>query len=360
MLSLLLVQVLLTTYTTAASLRNPASFFSFGPTANLLKNVTNGPPDFPLSVSQLFGLVSTPEGQDSWYYLRSAVIRSGGALHMRNEILNAMSSQEIKQFALQTRSLGLNLSLEDGGALCGAGSGVTRGNSVIAMLKPVIANGGTLAFLLLESIFSRTSVTCPTQTLNTTATEIAEFAATVGTGVSPQTVRFFLYDALPHYSVRDVNGGGVVWPANLPSYGLDLGIVLTLLQGAMLEKGVKLEGYWMDCPYEYSRDYPNATSPYPLGSGWQRVASAVSLVHSLNLKVAKTFNTQSGGSTSNQEFYQFTLQDFKNTSQALAKAGVALDGAMVETWYNFPRLASPETTSYTSAYTALEVVSAFG
>ena len=62
---------------------------------------------------------------------------------------------------------------------------------------------------------------------------------------------FFIYllycnadDALPHYSVGE-------WPANAPTYGLDLGTVLTMLQLEMQNVGVPLSGYWLDSPMEY-------------------------------------------------------------------------------------------------------------
>jgi hypothetical protein len=99
-------------------------------------------------------------------------------------------------------------------------------------------------------------------------------------------------------------------------------------------------------------------TPFPRGSGWRKVAAAVALVHSLNLAAGKTFNSQAGGGQGGAEFHALTLQDWHNTTAALAQAGVALDGMMVETWYNFPREAAPESTPFTTAYTALAVASA--
>ena len=40
------------------------------------------------------------------------------------------------------------------------------------------------------------------------------------------------------------------WPRNDPSYNLDLGTLLRLLQAATAANHVRLEGYWMDCPFE--------------------------------------------------------------------------------------------------------------
>ena len=64
----------------------------------------------------------------------------------------------------------------------------------------------------------------------TTAVHIpqAKFAATLKDHLGERTV-FFLYDALPHYTVGQ-------WPANI-DYSLDLGSVLTMLKLAMANLG---------------------------------------------------------------------------------------------------------------------------
>jgi hypothetical protein len=67
--------------------------------------------------------------------------------------------------------------------------------------------------------------------------------------------------------------------------------------------GVPLAGYWMDCPFEYSRDYPNATSPLPDNAGFKKIAAAVALVKGMGLEIGKTFNSQAGGVSSDKEFY---------------------------------------------------------
>jgi hypothetical protein len=49
----------------------------------------------------------------------------------------------------------------------------------------------------------------------------------------------------------DKSGGGKSkWPRNVPAYDLDLGTLMRLLKVAMAAKHVRLEGYWLDCPFE--------------------------------------------------------------------------------------------------------------
>merc|ERR1712070_666664 len=105
---------------------------------------------------------------------------------------------------------------------------------------------------------------------------------------------FHLYDALPHYKVGN-------FPANQAGYDMQLEDVLKLLRDAMAAKGVKLSGYWMDCPYEYSS---GEIAPLPSGfDGFQKIAKAVQVVKSMGLKVGKTFNSQQGGTTSDSGFF---------------------------------------------------------
>jgi len=137
----------------------------------------------------------------------------------------------------------------------------------------------------------------------------------------------------------------------VPSFGLELGATLDALRAACARAGVALAGYWMDCPYDYSAVYPNASAPLPAGAGWARVAAAAALVRGRGLEVGKTFNSQAGGAASDALFHAQTLADWGNTTAA----GAALDHGMVETWFAHPARAAPETAPYTTAYTALDV-----
>jgi len=344
------VSALIALLTSASPLQNASIYF--GPTANLLQNVTSGPPSFPMSISQLLGLVNSTAGQASWSGVRSAVVASRGALHMRNDIVAQMSFSEQASLAHHALQLNLSVSVEAGGAMCGAGSGGALGHKLVSnVLTAMLAQGVTLSTLLIESVFSRTHAGCPAQAHGVTIAEVTDFVAVIA-AAAPAT-RFFLYDALPHFSVG-------AWPANLPAYGLELGAILAGLQREMASRGIELRGYWMDCPLEYSRDYPNATSPLPAGDGYKKIAAAVALVHSLGMEAAKTFNSQAGGTASDKLFYEGTLLDQKYTLDALVQASAVLDHWMVETWYPFPRHAAPENAPYTTAFTLAAAIQAAG
>lgn len=126
----------------------------------------------------------------------------------------------------------------------------------------------------------------------------------------------------------------------------------------MAAKNMTLEGYWADSPYEFSLNYPSANAPMPSGSGFNKIAAMVALVKGMGLRVAKTFNSMAGGQTSDKAFYTGTIKDCEATLAVVpspASGGHGFDAVMVETWYFFPATAIPETTAYTTAYTALSV-----
>jgi hypothetical protein len=342
-----------------------ATMFLLGPTTNLQipdQIFKAGGVDSAEIVRQLLLLVDG-EGVSAWNSTFTHVSGSGGALHARQQVLGFMSATQQSNYARAAKKLNLKLSIETGGAFCGAGSGAKHGQATLKSLGPFLEAGGHFSYLALESCFSRTHAGCKAQTQQATANEVAAFAATLAGGLGQPPPNFFLYDALPHMTVdKPAASGGGKWPRNIPNYDLDLGTLLRLLRAAMAKQQLELDGYWMDCPYEYSRDFPNATSPLPAGTGFQKVADAAALVKGMGLRVGKTFNSQQGGATSDQLFYASTLQDYLRTTKAVG-GGSALrrffDYAMVESWYPHPLHAAPETQEYTTTFTANTVFDHF-
>lgn len=324
------------------------------PTPRLLLGPTANHPD--TIADETLALVANASGQAAWEAVRGRVVGSGGSLHMRNQVFGFMHKEDPRMqatLAAQTKQLGLHVSIEAGGALCGEGSGATAAAAALKNVAIFLDTGGALAFWALESIFSRTHRGCAAQPLNTTVAELAAYAGAVAAAL-PAT-QLFLYDALPHYSV------GSAWPPNLPGYGLELGEVLTLLRPAMLKHGATLAGYWADCPFEYSA---GTLDPLPGGKdGFKKVAAAVKLVKGMGLQFGKTFNSQAGGQASDKAFHDGTLQDYARTAALIpseASAGYALDFVMVETWYAFPDSILPETKPYTTTFTARAVFDQIG
>ena len=89
-------------------------------------------------------------------------------------------------------------------------------------------------------------------------------------------------------------------------YNMDLGEILELLQKAMVAQIFMLSSYWADSPYEYSRDYPDPASVAK--------AAAMKLVKGEGLLMGKTFNSQTGGKTSDAAFCTCTLSDWNKAS----------------------------------------------
>ena len=250
-----------------------------------------------------------------------------------------------RELATLLREQGLSLSVEAGSGFCGAGSGAESAQRDLGRLSGYFAAGGKVRFWHMASSFSRTHVGCANQTLAVTVHEAAAYAAAVQAALGP-AASLFLYDALPHFAV------GEKWPQNpggpRAQFGLELGSVLQQLREAMAAKGVVLHGYWADCPFEYSDEYP-------FGDGYKKVAAAAGLVSSMGIKFGKTFNAAAAGNISSEAYYRATLEDFARTSAEVPSAASGegtLSYVMVASWYRYPTYTAPEDTLYTETNTA--------
>lgn len=282
----------------------------------------------------------TPDGLSQWTEVQSGMQSSGGALHLRQDVVKSMSDEQQSLLATRSAKYGVSLSLEIGGIMC-EGNGEGQGEKQMGHYEAFIENGGEFKFIALESVFSRTSKAarpggdCEGQSLETTAKETALFAKAIAQRW-PNAV-FILYDALPHFHVGD-------FPASNTKFDMELIDAIKLLRKAMTTQGLDLAGYWMDSPYEASLLIPH---------GWDKIAEAVRQVKAEHLQVGKTFNSGDGGKESNQKFYTQTMADFHRT---IEKAPISsFDFAMVETWFHFPDSTLPETEPWTTAYTTREV-----
>jgi hypothetical protein len=168
-----------------------------GPTANLQEPDLVGGVNSAEIVSQLLQLA---DSTSAWPTTFNYVNSSGGAIHIRQQVFGFMSAKQQTNLARATATKGLGVSIESGGAVCGAGSGALHGAATLRLLSPFLAAGGHFEFFALESMFSRTHAGCKQQSQNATAQEIADFAATISAGLTGSLPKFFLYDALPHVS----------------------------------------------------------------------------------------------------------------------------------------------------------------
>ena len=322
----------------------------FGPTANLPSVVATQTVNL---VSETAGTQLGPQG---WVQTRAMVQKTSGTLHLRSMVIAQMSSTQHVALVAGANKLGLKLSLEAGGALCGVGSGNTTAQHWFkgAGKDFMEAGGGKLLTLWgMESVFSKTKRKCPDQTVEETASELASYAGVVQQ-ILGYDVQLYLYDCIAHYIVEE-------WPANWPmppnvTYDMNLDHVLTTLKKKMKLQGAVLVGYWADCPYSCSTKY-NAKNGTQL-DGYLRFAAAVALVKSKGLKIGKTFNAHPGTS---EGFYNETMLDWTQLAKvvpSVTSKGFGLDLIAVETWYEYPTEAAPETEQYTTAFTAKAVFDA--
>ena len=149
----LLGSALLVAAADATAARPPAPVLLLGPTANLQEPDLAGGVDSGEIVRQLLELV---DSSSAWPSTFKYVNGSGGAIHIRQQVFGFMSATQQANLARATSKSGLGVSIESGGAFCGAGSGALRGTSALKQLAPFFAAGGRFRFFALESVFSRT------------------------------------------------------------------------------------------------------------------------------------------------------------------------------------------------------------
>jgi hypothetical protein len=85
-----------------------------------------------------------------------------------------------------------------------------------------------------------------------------------------------------------------------------------------------------------------------------RIVSLQTQVQSHSLPFGLIFNAENGGATSNQLFYEETVA----YAHAYRAAGGRPDIAIMESWYEYPNIALPETEAYTHMNTARDVFAA--
>ena len=111
--------------------------------------------------------------------------------------------------------------------------------------------------------------------------------------------------------------------------------------------------YWADCPREYS--VPDGPMGYGRPDGYEKLAALGAEVQARGLRFGKIFNSQQGGATSDQAFFQATLADYHSFRAAAPAAVLAGLATVVETWYLHPKDAGPEATPFTLMNTAWAV-----
>jgi len=154
------------------------------------------------------------------------------------------------------------------------------------------------------------------------------------TQVYPE-VKFSLISALPHYAWKSYPG--IVSYVNSKKYGTDYFPVMQRLVQRAKEQKVRLEGWTLDCPYNY----------FSIINGYDWMQAIIDIEHFLHqngLKLGIISNTEAG---SNSDFYKNSLNYVRNYQ---LKGGRA-DRYIVESWYTPVTDMVPETTDFTATRT---------
>ncbi len=145
-------------------------------------------------------------------------------------------------------------------------------------------------------------------------------------------VQFGLIEPVPWYSV----GSFPSHPGN--HYG-DLPAVLDTVLTVVQERGETLDYFYADSPYDYSDNSETR--------GWLKLKAVEDYVREKGLRFGLVYNSSIGGNTSDQLFYEQTLDGWVK----YAAVGGQPDIVGVWSWYPHPSESYPEDQPYTFTYT---------
>jgi hypothetical protein len=285
---------------------------------------------------------STSGNDSQWAYVN----QNADVFQSYECYLNMVDANTLAAQAGMIKRTGLKTSVEVGGLRpymgCQAGSGQRYAQQItLHIINNYVANGGSVDYLMIDS--PAYSMMPPTTQggcgydINTLANELASYVATVR--ASYPNVIFGWNEPVPYYSVGTYPAQNSIGLPNLPT-------LIQAVNNQLQSQGLSIDIFRADSPFEYSE---NTTT-----GGWQKLAALESNVRQQGMRFAMIFNSERGGNTSDQLFYQDTLTGWNHFVSA---AGVP-DEIFVQSWYIYPSSILPETQAYSFMYTAKALLEA--
>jgi hypothetical protein len=268
------------------------------------------------------------------------------------------------------------VTVECGGTLdfagLNAGNGVNSANIELAKLKTFYDAGGKVDYLDMDGPIRRllwpntpnppyNGLVQGPFTIETAADQLMNYMYTVKTTVKSwangNDIRFNLLTNFPNWGYKGgpayhnrtrQNGAFVYNTGNSPPYGQDYGDYFDVIQTVLPKvaadpRGIELAGLTVDIPYEYltGERWTPARSPAwdPKTVDWvARVRDLEDYARSQGLDFNLIVNSETGGQTSNQLFYENTLRML----EIYMAAGGHPDRYIIQSWYPYPNVITPE------------------
>lgn len=244
----------------------------------------------------------------------------------------ATPGQQTPQVVATAQSADIHLAIEVGGLREWQCSGTAMAQIERDKIRPLVAAGGTVGYLAMDSPFGYTIATGGAGNCGYSIRQAAESLA-VYMSAMRQTypgVRIGLIEPVPWYRV-----------GTHPSHpGNDFGDLPRLLDTAATVRALRgehLDFVHADSPYDYNQAHP---------TGWQKLRAWQDSVRLRGIRFGLTYNSDVGGATSDQMFHQSSLAAL----DAFLAVGGAPDDFILQSWYPYPMSMAPETTPYTFTY----------
>lgn len=244
----------------------------------------------------------------------------------------ATPAQQTPQVVATAQSAQILLAVEVGGLRGWQCSGAMMAQIEQDKIRPLLSAGGTVSYLAMDSPFGYSIATGASGNCGFSIREAAESLAIYMRAMRQAYpgVKIGLIEPVPWYRVG-------IHP-NHP--GNDFGDLPRLLDTAvtvLLQQGERLDFVHADSPYDYNQAHP---------AGWQKLRVWQDSVRSRGIRFGVIYNSDVGGSTSDQLFHQSSLAGL----DAFLSAGGAPDDFIVQSWYPHPIAMVPESTPWTFTY----------
>ncbi len=262
--------------------------------------------------------------------------------------VNAITARtDTNLIRLATKKLndaGVEVNFECGGLRpfsgCDSMAGETQAQFELINMTKWMSYGGKIDFVTMDSPINTMikggdpSGTCD-WTVERTANEIVDYMKAVRRKI-PNVV-FCLVEPIPWYRV-----------GNYPSHpGNDYGDLIETLDtvfNIVDARGEKIEIFHSDSPYEYSE---NAQT-----QGWLKIKAVEDWLHARGIRHGRINNSQEGGFTSDQLYYERTIDSYKKYKSI----GGNPDEIEVWCWYEHPAVNEPDNQPYSFTYTCRELI----
>ena len=302
-------------------------------------------PDF----DKTFSLLNSSQ---DWSYVRTHIT----GIKFYIGMISKKSKEDLSRMADMCKKNNLKVAIECGGPLTplwGDMAGEKSAKIELNVIEKWYEAGGTVDYLDLDGPVRRlidlnndcirNDSNCFTS-ITRCADELVDYMKAV-VKRHPK-LRFFLLTNFPNWGYK----GGIAYHGTGPNRQQlgDYDKVVKRVLAKVKAAGLSFDGVTVDNPYEYIiGEHKSATLKDPSRLNWlKRVRTYEDFCNDQGIKFNLIINSETGGGTSDKEFYERTLKML----ETYIKAGGNPARYIVQSWYSFPKKIVPENKPYSMTH----------